>query len=101
MYYPFQCPKCDGEFDIVMTMNDYDTTSPWDCAVCEGTVTKDDRIMVAASVTRASYVDGHKRPGFEEQKLIHKLRCDSYKIPNEKRGDIKAEIKSIEKRGIK
>ncbi len=57
--------------------------------------------MCAANVTRASYVDGTKRPGFAENKEIMKLRIASYSMPNEKRGDIKKEIKSIEKRGKK
>jgi putative FmdB family regulatory protein len=97
--YPFHCPKCDEEFDILLSMADYDTTAPWDCLHCEGTVTKDDRVMVAANVTRASYVDGTVRPGFAENREIIKLKKESYNMKHEDRKDIKKTIKEIERSG--
>lgn len=99
--YPFHCQKCELEFDILMSMADYDTTAPWDCPECENKVTKKDRVMVAASVTRASYVDGTVRPGFKENKEILKLRKESYNMKHEDRKEIKKTIKDIERSGKK
>jgi hypothetical protein len=96
--YPFHCQKCDDEFDLVMTIPVYSETEIWDCQLCEGTVTKDDRILCAANVTRASFVDGTKRPGFSELKEAHKLKVASYNMKPEDRGDINKVIKDIEKR---
>lgn len=97
--YPFECPKCQEEFDILLTMADYDEGKVWDCLLCEGTVTKENRVLCAASVTRASYVDGTKREGFAENREIMKLKLESYNMPHEKRKDIKKTIKDIERSG--
>ncbi len=99
--YPFECPECEADFDLVMRISTYEGEQMWDCPKCEMSVTKGDRVMVTSNVTRASYVDGTKRPGFAEQKLMHKLKLESYNMPHEKRGDIKKEIKNIERSGKK
>jgi putative FmdB family regulatory protein len=95
--YPFQCPKCEEEFDVVLSISDYDKESSWDCIQCEGVVTKDDRIICAANVTRASYVDGTKRKGFAERKEALKLKKESYNMKPEDRKEIRKTIKQIER----
>ena len=95
--YPFECPKCDGEFDLEMTIPEYDITQVWDCQCCDSTVTKDDRIICAASVTRASFIDGTKREGFAENREMLKLRKLSYDMKPEDRKDIKKTITEIER----
>ena len=97
--YPFHCPKCETEFDIIMTMADYDTSAPWECLLCEGAVTKEDRVIVAANVTRASYIDGTVRHGFAENREILKLTKASYDMKPEDRREIKKTIKEIERSG--
>ncbi len=97
--YEYECPKCDTDIELVMTISTYSNEQVWECTKCEGTVTKEDRIMCMPNVTRASYVDGTVRPGFAEQKEMHRLKVESYNLPHEKRADHKKEIKSIANRG--
>jgi hypothetical protein len=97
--YPFECPHCHEEFDIPILMDDYVAEDSWQCIKCDGDVSKDNRVMVAANVTRASFVDGTKRPGFAELKEANKLKTASYNMKPEDRGDIRKTISEIEKSG--
>ncbi len=99
--YPFECPHCQDTFDIVLSIKDYDATDTWDCLSCEGEITKKNRLMTMPSVTRVSYVDGTKRPGFAENREMLKLKQDSYNLKPEDRKEIKKEINTIASKGKK
>lgn len=99
--YPLECGECETQFEPVHTIPEYDAIDEWECPGCGAAVTKKNRIIMAANVTRASYVDGTKRKGFAEQREIHNLRKASYDLPHDKRKDINKTIKSIEKSGAK
>ena len=95
--YPYRCPKCEDEFNITMTIAEYSEFEEFECPICgHANVTRDDRIMCAPSVTRASYVMGTKRPGFAERKEVLKLRSQSYNMRPEDRTGIRREIRNIE-----
>jgi len=95
--YPFKCPECTEEFDIILSISEYEVTDEWNCLFCNHEITKKERVMCAANVTRASYVDGTKRKGFAERKEAHKLKVESYSMKPEDRGEIKKTMKAIER----
>jgi len=96
-FYPFKCDSCDTEFDLMMSISSYESGSQWSCESCSEPITKDNRVMVASNVTRASYVDGTVRAGFADSKEILKLRQSSYNMKPEDRTEIKKTIKKIER----
>ena len=96
-FYPFECPACDTEFDLMMSISSYESGGQWSCESCNEPITKDNRIMTAANVTRASYVDGTVRSGFADNREITKLRTESYNLPSSERKEINKVIKKIER----
>lgn len=97
--YPFECPECEECQEVQLTIADYDTTDTFECQYCCFELTKDNRIMCAVNVTRASYVDGTKRKGFAENREMLELKKASYNMKPEDRKNIKKEIKTIERTG--
>ena len=97
--YDFSCSHCEAEFTATMTLTEYDFQEFWNCPGCLKDVSKEDRIITGASVTRASYIDGTVRPGFAENREMLKLKKLSYNMKHEDRKDIKKTIKEIERSG--
>ena len=97
--YLYKCPKCEGEFDVEMTIPQYSEFKEFECPIEDcghANITRDDRIITPAAVTRASYVMGTKRPGFAERKEVLKLKSQSYNLRPEDRTEIRREIRNIE-----
>lgn len=57
--------------------------------------------MTMPNVTRASYIDGTKRPGFADNRELLKLKQASYDLKPEDRKEIKKEINTIKSKGRK
>ncbi len=97
--YDFQCPDCEAKIALEFTIKEYsEEFTSTSCPKCEdGVIGKNDRTPTAANITRASYVDGTRRPGFDRGKEIVKLKAASYDLPHDKRGDINKEINTIAK----
>ena len=93
--YPFQCPGCDNEIEVLMTISQYEALDQAE-HTCGAVYTKKNRILCAASVTRASYVDGTKRPGFAENKEMLKMKMAEYSMKPEDRKEIRKERKKLE-----
>tara|TARA_B100001094_G_scaffold65503_2_gene61605 strand:+ start:13484 stop:13795 length:312 start_codon:yes stop_codon:yes gene_type:complete len=97
--YPFECQECETQFDIVLSIKEYDEQETWGCLNCESKVSKKDRIILASSVLRASYAMGTKRAGFADLKETLKLKTESYNMKPKERDQIKKTIKEIKDRG--
>jgi predicted nucleic acid-binding Zn ribbon protein len=97
--YPFACGHCEAEFDTIMTITEYEFKEFWDCPACLREVSKEDRIITRPNITKASYIDGTKRPGFAENREILKLKQESYNMKPDDRKAIKKTIKEIERSG--
>ena len=96
--YDFDCPKCQEEFSQAMTISEYGDSQVFECPQCQHPCDRDDRIITAASVTRASFVDGTKRPGFAERREALSLKTASYDMKSEDRKEIRKTIKEIERK---
>ena len=96
--YPFHCPGCDEEIDNHMTFDEYEVFEEAEHPRCGAFYTKQDRIICAASVTRASFVDGTKRKGFAENKEMLKMKMAEYSMKPEDRKEIRKERKTLEKK---
>ena len=102
--YDFKCPHCSTANELTLSIGQYDDWSNGivepvvRCESCDGLLGLDNRVISAASVTRASFVDGTRRKGFAERKEAIKLKGEMYNMKPEDRGDVKKVIKELEKR---
>lgn len=65
------------------------------CPECSGPAL---RTLSAPNMTKATYRDGYKRPeGYQLGKEAQKMRAERANLPHEKRGQIDAEIRKVDK----
>ena len=87
-----RCEDCDLVTDILIDRDEQNGT--WGCPECSGPMTK---TLSAPNITRASYVDGHKRKGFQEMKEAARIERQMLDLPPAQRGDATRAIKELKK----
>lgn len=92
--YDYKCKSCEYTFVDIVSYDDRDNIQ--ECPDC-GAVNAFRFYGKMPGVTRASYVDGTKRKGFDTLKEVNKLEIEKADLPPEKRTDINKEIKRLKK----
>lgn len=87
-----RCQDCDLVTDIIIDRDEQGGT--WGCPECGGAMSK---TLSAPNITRASYVDGTKRKGFEDMKQAVRVEREMMDLPPEKRSEHKKAIKELKK----
>lgn len=87
-----RCEKCDLVTDLLIDREEQGGT--WECPACQGEMRK---TLSAPNITRASYVDGVKRKGFQDQKEIARLESEMFDKPLGERRQYEKSINQIKR----
>lgn len=87
----FKCPDCNETWDDIVGTDEKD--NKFKCPYCLSDNAS--RTFSAPNFTRASYVDGVKRAGFQEFKEAAKLNKESAVSGNDKKKEIAREIRKM------
>lgn len=98
MEYLWQCEECGVGMRVSRRIDDRDIPpreDEGDC-LCEGETSTWKRVFESPMVMRASYHDGKDRgDDWRKLKEVNRLERESLKLPHDKRGDFRKEIKKL------
>lgn len=90
----YRCATCARVFNKIVEKAERLSPQPCESKECDGVAGP---IFTPPKISRASYPDGTKRPGFAEGREAAELEAASFDLPPAERGPLNDEISRIRK----
>ncbi len=89
----WKCPTCGHHFEDLIKDEARDVGTK--CPICEESCKRENEVMTAPNLTRASRVDGSTSNATKQLIEASKLESQMFNMPHKKRGEIKKEIQKL------
>ena len=89
----YECPGCDQIFSDLVKRSERDEGTK--CPLCETQCVRDDELITAPNVTRASYVDGRRTDTAKDLIEAAKIESESFNLKPKDWKKHKSEVKRL------
>ena len=89
----YECPGCKQIFDELIKRSERDDGT--ECPLCGEHCEREDELMTAPNVTRASYPDGRKTDTTKKLVEASRIESESFNLPPKKRKKHQQEVKKL------
>lgn len=89
----YECPGCKHIFDDIIKRSERGEGT--DCPLCQEHCERDDELMTAPNVARASHPDGRKTDTTRKLVEASRIEAESFNLPDKKRKKHNQEIKKL------